>query len=702
MDSCVLSIPIKFHPRAISAFGDELVTNDNIVIAEIVKNSYDAFATHVDISIKTDADGHQYLEILDDGIGMNVRDIQETYAVVATPNKDSFPTISRVINGKMMTRNVSGNKGVGRFSASKLGKHISIFSKTKEMKKNILAVLDWNKIERSQNLSDCVIILNENPSEDFFQGEKSGTLVRIENLQEVWDSQKIANLDNELSRLLNPFKKNNDFIIRRTVEDTSDLFDIQSQISVESFINYPVYTIKGCVDEQGSIIWEYEHVLRSHSVNENGHELWFDDGDLGQYCCGPFSFEIRAWNLDADSVGEISEKFGVKRGDIRKTIASYKGLSVYRDDVLVLPKSTSTKDWLGLDARRISKVGDKISTSQIVGMVNISSQDNPGLTDTTNREGLVDSLEYRQFCKVILDVVKILQMKRHNEKQASQKPGTLEDSLSSRDSEKLVDDVQRAIEENRGDAVVLSLVKHYHEDNEKKMTELSKKLTYYAQVASLGSVSIVLMHEFLTGMTVIKRFLSRIREKILLNDKKTEEYLDDAEKGHKRISELVNSFSPLCMKDLHKKKLDCDLKSGVANAISIICSKKISQGVVFENKLPETFRISLSEGELQTIVINLLDNACYWMKSSNEKKVSISLEENDGVVQMIIADTGVGVKQEDVEKIFLPGVTSKLNGLGMGLVIVTEMLSYYNCKVGVRLPSDTIGATFVVDLPIVR
>ena len=54
--------------------------------------------------------------------------------------------------------------------------------------------------------------------------------------------------------------------------------------------------------------------------------------------------------------------------------------------VLVLPKSENARDWLGLDLRRVSRVGPRLSTSQIVGYVLITSKHNPKIQDTSDRE----------------------------------------------------------------------------------------------------------------------------------------------------------------------------------------------------------------------------------------------------------------------------------------------------------------------------
>ena len=74
----------------------------------------------------------------------------------------------------------------------------------------------------------------------------------------------------------------------------------------------------------------------------------------------------------------------------------------------------------------------------------------------------------------------------------------------------------------------------------------------------------------------------------------------------------------------------------------------------------------------------------------------------DDRVTITISDTGLGVPEENAEKIFIPGVTGKPKGIGMGLVIVTELVSAYKGKVGLKIPGDLQGASFVFDLPIKR
>lgn len=79
-----IKVPIKIHPRAFSAFGEDLITNENIAMIELVKNSYDAYALKVEIEFGFDKRGIPFISITDDGCGMTKDTIENAWATIAT------------------------------------------------------------------------------------------------------------------------------------------------------------------------------------------------------------------------------------------------------------------------------------------------------------------------------------------------------------------------------------------------------------------------------------------------------------------------------------------------------------------------------------------------------------------------------------------------------------------------------------------
>lgn len=365
------TITMQFHPRAFAAFGSELVTNDAVAVTELVKNCYDAFAYSVEVEFGNDIDG-EYIKITDDGLGMTKDVIKNAWAVIATPYKKRNPVVER--DGKI--RRVSGNKGLGRFSAARLGKFIEIITKSASGE-CIYAKINWDKFTSSGNISDCKIQLKSMPvstiNSDF------GTIIKISGLSSEWNKEKINGLQNDLARLISPFQGISDF----SIYISSVFYAEPIEIKPPKFIQHPVYKINGFVSDLGDVKWKYTYapkgkIIRIKEDNTNWSEakygfdsehLLVNMDDEMKYMGGGFSFEIRGWDLDTDSIGDVADTFDIGRREIRSNISKYKGLSIYRDGVLVLPKSEASKDWLGLDLRRVSNIGKRISTSQIINAI---------------------------------------------------------------------------------------------------------------------------------------------------------------------------------------------------------------------------------------------------------------------------------------------------------------------------------------------
>src|SRR5947207_1803390 len=89
------TLPFRIHPRANKALGADLVTNDVVAIIELVKNAYDAYATRVDVRFGEDEFRDTFIEVQDDGSGMDRKTIEDAWATVATPYRREHPFATR-------------------------------------------------------------------------------------------------------------------------------------------------------------------------------------------------------------------------------------------------------------------------------------------------------------------------------------------------------------------------------------------------------------------------------------------------------------------------------------------------------------------------------------------------------------------------------------------------------------------------------
>ncbi len=149
----------------------------------------------------------------------------------------------------------------------------------------------------------------------------------------------------------------------------------------------------------------------------------------------------------------------------------------------------------------------------------------------------MDTKQYKQFCKITESIILTLENLRNMDKKTNNtvKNPTLTDLLSPLEPSALESKVELMIQGGGSSEEILDVIHEYSANTEKNLSELNNRLIYYAQTASLGSVSAVIMHEIRSGMTVIKRFLNRMREMFVITDPRTKEYFEDAETSHQRL-----------------------------------------------------------------------------------------------------------------------------------------------------------------------
>ncbi len=705
-ESLTDKVPFRIHPRVFAALGADLVTNDVVAVIELVKNSYDALATRVDVRFGSDT-GHRYLDILDDGVGMDRQTIEQSWCVVATPYRLRNPVTTK---GDRVRR-VAGEKGLGRLSAARLGRRIDMLTKA-ATEPCWQVTVDWSSLSKEDDLDTCFAACRRFTGRPPFAD--TGTRVRILDLNSDWDEERVADLEDNLARLVSPFSKVDDFSIHLTPPD-SVKGEVAVEIAPPEFLNKPPYAIRGHVTADGTVHARYEYdpisrgrprkvaVTRTWSEVQEGSET---ARNLKQKKpeCGPFEFEIRAWDIGLDDAREIAERYDIAKGNVRKAIKAHKGISVYRDGILVLPKSDGGRDWLGIDLRRVSRVGFRLSTSQIVGYVSISADDNPGIDDTSDRERLASNPAVVSFQEILMAIVRVLESKRDEDRL---KPGDevrLEALLDGVSADDLVEEVNALAEEGAVAQEAAVRVEAFNARLHLVRDALKKRFVYYSRLATVGTIAQMLVHEIRNRTTAIGRFLrTSQRECALLAKPEFDSHFKHAESAVSALERLADTFAPLASRGFRRGRRDSIVEESIERCLSLIEGDlKRTKTVAARPKTAST-KVAVDPGELDTIILNLLLNAVYWISKSNRApRLEFSLRRTqDGKrVRISISDSGSGVASEDAEKIFLPGVTRKPDGIGMGLTVAAELVSDYGGKISLVQPGKLDGATFVFDVPL--
>ena len=143
--------------------------------------------------------------------------------------------------------------------------------------------------------------------------------------------------------------------------------------------------------------------------------------------------------------------------------------------------------------------------------------------------------------------------------------------------------------------------------------------------------------------------------------------------------------------------------------VSILESiKKVTQYFRYEindkidtnlNNLKTDFTVNTNAGIILQVLINLIDNAVYWLNQSEQKDKKIYFSINETERTLIIADNGKGIREDIVPLIFNEFFSMKSNGRGLGLYIVQELLLRINAEIYVLVNKrDQIltGANFII------
>ncbi|MBE3049719.1 sensor histidine kinase [Candidatus Bathyarchaeota archaeon] len=442
--------------------------------------------------------------------------------------------------------------------------------------------------------------------------------------------------------------------------------------------------------------------------------------------CGPFTLEFRVWDLDSESLLSLAERFDLEKKvrAVRNQISDnpYSGISVYRDGIIVLPKVTSAarksgadrktaeagRDWLGLNLRRVSRVGKRISANQIVGYVDVSADSNPGLRDTSDRERLIDNEASRQFKEFLFKVVWFLEAEREKDKTAPghQEP-PLQDLFEGLKSPRLVAKIAELEKRSAGWEEIRGAIDEHTQELESAVDEIQSRFYYYSRLATVGSLALLLQHEVGNKVTVIEELLKHLRESTEVPiPSRTEKRLQLAESSVRSLQRLADTFAPLATRTFGTRRRDC-LVENVLDDIRGWHEKELAkETVLFKVKSDGNNKVAVDPGELAAVFENLMTNSLYWLckVDANNRRVLVEVQPNSNAQRVDIAfhDSGPGVEDGYEEMIFWPGVTKKEGGIGMGLTVASELVAQYGGKMHFIKPGKLGGASFGFDLPCAR
>jgi two-component system sensor histidine kinase HydH len=224
------------------------------------------------------------------------------------------------------------------------------------------------------------------------------------------------------------------------------------------------------------------------------------------------------------------------------------------------------------------------------------------------------------------------------------------------------------------------------------------------RLAALGQLSAGLAHEIRNPLGVIKGSAEMLTQKLQASDELARELAGYISTEVNRLSALVTEFLDFA-RPLHAQPRPADLIALLDRVIQTVAARFMSANITverhYESNLP---LVPLDESLCEQAFLNLVQNAFEAMQEQdNAGTLRVVVErarwhEEDGV-QLVLADTGPGVKEELREEIFNPFVTTKKSGVGLGLSIVSKIIDGHYGSIHVENAVGG-GAAFTLFFPL--
>jgi two-component system, NtrC family, sensor kinase len=216
-------------------------------------------------------------------------------------------------------------------------------------------------------------------------------------------------------------------------------------------------------------------------------------------------------------------------------------------------------------------------------------------------------------------------------------------------------------------------------------------------------------HELRTPLNAIIGFSEVLAERMFgeLNEKQ-EEYLKDIYASGQHLLSLINDILDLSKIEAGRMELELaefDLPSAIANALILVRERASRRGITLGRTIDE--RLGMLHGDerkVKQVLLNLLSNALKFTPEGG--RIDVSARMQDGVAEIAVTDTGVGIAPEDQEAIFeefrqVGTADKKVEGTGLGLALSRKFIELHGGRIWVE---STVGqgSTFIFTLPATR
>jgi signal transduction histidine kinase len=691
------SYKIRPAGRHLLTIGRDLIQDNNAALIELIKNAFDADSPSINITFSMKPDQTFYKILIEDkGHGMSRDTIINKWMVPSTADKLTRKTSP---NGRIL----QGRKGIGRYAAAILGNDLLLESVDQTGKKTT-AYIEWKQFETAKFLEDVEILI-----ETFDSNESPGTTLTITGNEDglaEWNETKLKDLKFQIKKLMSPLNKE----LQANSSNTSDKFEII--IKEDHFVQYPEQLIEETIEPFPLVNMFDYRIFGKLNSNGNGtfyfqtqkstthnfdEEILFSIGK--ETGCGSLEFDISVFDREVESLDQLIAR-GIKhnpetffsRQETRKLLDDYNGIGVFRNGFRIRPLGDADFDWLKLNKQRIQNPSQKIGSNQVIGHINIQSEENSNLIEKSARDGLKENKAFENLKNISSEIISLLELRRFDirRKLGISRPAVkIEQELELLYSfkefgDELVKNLKSKGLDDESTQMVSNLLLHKSKEITQAAENLQKMIAMYQGQATVGNIINLVLHESRMPLAAIKSNIKSFKKRHAKfietqDENKLQEIspiADEISKNTEDFSRLFEKLDPLAYKKRDSVQT-FNIYKELISVISMFANEMSEKSIVYKIEGSQIVEFEGWAQDFRAIFINLIQNSIYWIHEKNSPKKEISIfigEENNSLSFIDYKDTGPGIDKsiKDNNLIFEPQFTTKKEGMGLGLAIAGE------------------------------
>ncbi|MBW5397635.1 PAS domain-containing sensor histidine kinase [Brachyspira pilosicoli] len=245
-----------------------------------------------------------------------------------------------------------------------------------------------------------------------------------------------------------------------------------------------------------------------------------------------------------------------------------------------------------------------------------------------------------------------------------------------------------------------------------KSYESAQKLKRAEQLASFTTLAAGVAHEIknpLGSISIYVQLIEKIIKKNMDNDcecyNEFRDYCNIIKEEISRLEDTINSFL-FSVRKLVLNLEDVNINSLIISTVDFLKYEIENNNIKIDIKFDiENLILKIDERYIKQCLINIIQNSIDSIiekkkhNKSDENNISIKLKLLDNYALISIKDTGIGIKEEELSKIFEPYFTTKRNGTGLGLTNVIRIIEAHNGSFNIESEYG-VGSEAIIKLPL--